>query len=129
MIKFIVVFFLRKKGQSLDPEMFDRRLTFGGGKMVMFWAAISGSGSSYITPIESTMDSKAFRKVILSFIKWRRPSKRRHGEVHLLQDNAPSHTARASKDLYPILPLNIIQLPPASPDLNTDLKISLGQYY
>jgi hypothetical protein len=40
------------------------------------------------------------------------------GGAYFLQDNAPAHRARATRETLAILPWNVFDFPPLSPDLN-----------
>jgi transposase len=84
---------------------------------VMFWGAVSGSRKSPLFVVSGMIDSQRYQGLLKDdFIPWFR---RQHvGILTLQQDNAPPHTAKATKLFMESNRINVLPWPPYSPDLN-----------
>lgn len=98
------------------PELLqDKRHSGGGGLMV--WVAIGWYGKSDIIFIEGNMKSEDYQQVLeLGLL----PYGGRIGGHNWIfqQDNAPIHTARATKAWLEDHGIRLLPWPPKSPDLN-----------
>ena len=91
-----------------------------GGKSKMFWGSFSKHGAGRLVSIEGHVDTAEYIRILdenligeLQIAKELFP-----GTWRFMQDNAPPHTAKATKDFLRSKDVDTIDLPPYSPDLN-----------
>jgi len=83
----------------------------------MFWSAVSTWFKFDLVEIRGTMTSEKYIDLLRStFLPWVRRQRRR--AIVFQQDNAPSHTARATRMFLAEETINCLDWPPYSPDLN-----------
>ena len=86
-------------------------------KKLMFWAAVSREMKTELIPVDGTMTSQRYIELLREkFIPWIRRQK--HGKFVFQQDNAPAHTARATKQFLDEEKIELLPWPANSPDLN-----------
>ena len=83
---------------------------------VMVWAGISKKGATNICILNCSVNSAVYQEVLrthlLPFLRDRLPN------GIFQQDNAPCHTARATRDFFERHNISLLKTPPESPDLN-----------
>jgi DDE superfamily endonuclease len=88
---------------------------------VMIFAMISAHGASDIFVVEGDPDSPgggATARSYITMLDEALPECIRNGEEGLIQDNAPIHKAILTREWVAEQGIEVIQLPPYSPDLN-----------
>ena len=111
------------KGWVLNNEkrpIITRRQKQGGG--IMIWAGIMDD--TILGPIRipdgvkltAKTYTKFLRENLLPFLMKLNPIQKKN--FLFMQDNAPSHSARLTKDFLKISGINLMQWPPNSPDLD-----------
>jgi transposase len=88
-----------------------------GGKKLMFWGCISSCGQVYLSVISEKID----KKVYCNFLE--NEALPAIGELlgddyTFMQDNAPAHRAKFTKDFLKDNNIKVLPWPPQSPDLN-----------
>lgn len=98
-------------------EDFPRFKVQKGGKKVMIWGAISGSGKIYIDFIDESID--AYTYCCFLYQKGIPAIRALCNKSYIFQqDNAPAHRAFLTQAFLKISGIEVLDWPPQSPDLN-----------
>lgn len=98
-----------------DPRILSKRSFGGGGCMV--WSGFSSIGKLPVVFIRGNMNSEGYQEVLANFLlpyleQWA------HLEFTYMQDNAPAHASRSTRDWLQAHQVPLMEWPPRSPDLN-----------
>ena len=98
-----------------EEEIFSKRVQGGGS--VMIWAGFCATGKSYITFVESTMNSQKYVDMLQSSLV---PFANEILGPNFIfqQDNAPCHRAKNTKLWFLRKGIEVMEWPARSPDLN-----------
>lgn len=103
----------RYENHNILPTRRSGRITCG------FWGWICGAGPGEIVAIPGRLDANGYRDILEEVFL---PSARvlfPEGNIHLVQDNSPIHTARTVRNWFDNHPeIIVIPWPSKSPDLN-----------
>jgi transposase len=83
----------------------------------MVWSAFSAIGKLPIIFVRGNINSECYQEILSNFLlpyfeRWP------HLEFTFMQDNAPVHTSRSTKDWLQTHQVEVMRWPPRSPDLN-----------
>ena len=86
---------------------------------IMFWGCFSFHGTGFLKPIEKTLRSEQYKRILESCLL---PSAERvqidPTNLIFMQDNAPSHKSKLMKEYFDEKQVSVMTWPPQSPDLN-----------
>ena len=86
----------------------------------MFWGCFSKHGTGPLVSIKGSVDQTEYITILKEELipEFNRAKAAIPGTWRLMQDNAPSHTAKAVKSFLARRRVELIEWPPYSPDLN-----------
>ncbi|RXN08629.1 sodium- and chloride-dependent creatine transporter 1-like protein [Labeo rohita] len=103
----------RPIGTCMDPRFTQKRVKFGGGK-IMVWGYIQYGGVQEICRVDGNINSLRYQDILAAHYI---PNHRR-GQI-LQQDGAPSHTSASTSKFLKAKKVKVLQDWPAqSPDMN-----------
>ena len=103
----------RKPNERYLPECLAPTVKFGGGK-VMVWGCMAASG---VVVVDGTVTSAKYTRLLSPCLK--RDGEKLVGQNFVFQqDNAPVHTAKATKRWFASRNIDVMPWPAQSPDLN-----------
>lgn len=107
----------RKPNTEVEPKNLKSTVKHGGGSVIV-WACMSSAGVGNLVFIETTMDNKAYLKILQNNLLESAPKLGIRDNFRFYQDNDPKHKSNLKPDLaYMELP-HIVQTPAQSPDHN-----------
>ena len=95
-------------------------------KNLNIWAGITSSRATAPIMFSQTFKKEAYEILIEEHL---RPFIENHGECYVIQDNSPIHTSNLCKDSMVVNGVNLIRLPPYSPDINIMGLFRLLKFY
>jgi transposase len=106
----------RRRGEGFNEQAVVPRLQAGGGKIIVN-GVISARGTGNLIRLTRTMNAETFQEFLEdNIIPNMRELVGRNG--FLLLDNAPPHRARTTTQWFQDNRVNLVRIPPRSPDLN-----------
>lgn len=105
----------RERGERFNDNCVIERDRYGGGS-VMVWAGVSLHHKTNIVFINGNLNAARYQHDVLQTEVV--PMFRNNRGLRLLQDGAPAHTARATRFFLNANHINVMDIPPKSPDLN-----------
>jgi transposase len=108
---------LRKKGEKFNRACVNQKVKHPGS--VMVWSTISMRGLGPIYIVKDTMKHQQYIQVLKNELLPNIPRwYSRREKPTFMQDKAPPHTAKATKEFMKQAQLNILDWPGNSPDMN-----------
>uniref|UniRef100_A0A158P4H4 Tc1-like transposase DDE domain-containing protein n=1 Tax=Tetranychus urticae TaxID=32264 RepID=A0A158P4H4_TETUR len=98
-----------------EKTIFSKRQ--GGGKGVMVWAGFANGGTTEIAFCQGKMNSDDYQDILANYLLPVGPLIT-SGDYTLMQDNAPIHRSKSTKDWLEVNEVKILPWPALSPDLN-----------
>lgn len=105
----------RRRGERFARCCIKERDWFGGGS-IMVWGGISLHSKTAIVIFNGRVNANRYQEEVLRPVLI--PFVNAHRGMMLAQDNAPCHTARATRQLLAQNNVRVMDWPPCSPDLN-----------
>jgi transposase len=102
----------------LKEENIKRTKKFNGESIIV-WGCITGEGTGELVRLKSKVDSNAYIKILEDGLLRTIENKNLDpNKVIFMQDNAPIHTSRITKEWLNLHKINVMDWPPQSPDIN-----------
>lgn len=105
----------RRRGERFNQDCVNEVDRYGGGS-VMVWAGVSLQNKTNIVFIDGNLNAARYCNEIIQPEVL--PLARNNRGLKLLQDGAPSHTARATIDYLRLNNVRLMEIPAKSPDVN-----------
>jgi transposase len=107
----------RKPGEEYLPECVQPTFK-SGNKTVMYWGCMSYNGLGPFEFISGMMNAQFYVEMLERLLPVAVETLDLPADYVFMQDNAPCHTARISREFFASKGLNVLPHPPQSPDLN-----------
>ena len=105
----------RRQGEHFHDACVVENDRFGGGS-VMIWGGISLQHKTEVRVIDGNLNAQRYQTEVLAPVVV--PFIRTHPHMILMQDNATSHSARATRQYLSANNVQVMDWPARSPDLN-----------